>query len=182
MELIHTFIKDLVIIKPIVHKDNRGWFIESYNTEKFKHLNLFNNFIQDNHSLSLSKGVLRGLHFQNNPRPQTKLVRCTQGKIYDVAVDLRRSSPTYLKWFGIELSEYNHLMLFLPQGFAHGFLTLEDNCQVQYKVDNLYDKSLDRSINYNDLNIGIDWPLKEVIVSEKDMNAPFLKNSDHNFK
>jgi dTDP-4-dehydrorhamnose 3,5-epimerase len=182
MEVIKTFIEDLVVIKPIVHQDNRGWFVESYNNEKFEKLNLKISFLQDNHSLSLSKGIIRGLHFQNNPKPQTKLVRCTQGKIYDVAVDLRKSSPTYLKWFGIELSKDNFFMLLIPHGFAHGFLTLEDNCEVQYKVDNFYDKSLDRSIHYKDPTLGINWPLKEVILSDKDMNAPLLKDSDFNFK
>jgi dTDP-4-dehydrorhamnose 3,5-epimerase len=182
MEVIETFINDLLVIKTIVHQDNRGWFLESYNSDKFDKLNLKITFLQDNHSLSLSKGVLRGLHFQNNPKPQTKLVRCTQGKIFDVAVDLRQSSPTYLKWFGIELSKDNHLMLLIPHGFAHGFLTLEDNCEVQYKVDNFYDKSLDRSIHYNDPILDINWPLKDVILSDKDMNAPLLKDSDFNFK
>jgi dTDP-4-dehydrorhamnose 3,5-epimerase len=182
MEVMKTFIDDLVVIKPIVHQDDRGWFIESYNYEKFEKQNLKISFLQDNHSLSLSKGVLRGLHFQNNPKPQTKLVRCTQGKIYDVAVDLRKSSPTYQKWFGIELSNDNHLMLLIPQGFAHGFLTLDDNCEVQYKVDNFYDKSLDRSIHYKDPILGINWPLTDVILSDKDLNAPLLKDSDFNFK
>jgi dTDP-4-dehydrorhamnose reductase/dTDP-4-dehydrorhamnose 3,5-epimerase len=172
----------LVIIEPSVFRDHRGWFVESYSIEKFEKLNLKVSFLQDNHSLSLSKGVLRGLHFQNNPKPQAKLVRCTHGKIYDVAVDLRKSSPTYLKWFGIELTKDNHLMLLIPHGFAHGFLTLEDNCEVQYKVDNYYDKSLDHSIHYKDPILGINWPLKDVILSDKDMNAPLLKDSDFNFR
>jgi dTDP-4-dehydrorhamnose 3,5-epimerase len=125
--------------------------------------------------------VLFRSNFQNSPFAQTKLVRCTKGKIWDVAVDLRKSSPTYLKWFGIELSEENHLMLLVPKGFAHGFITLENNCEVQYKVDNTYDKSSDRSIRFDDISIGINWPTNDVMLSEKDKNAPLLKDSDVNF-
>lgn len=181
MNFIKTDIKDLLIIEPNVFGDNRGWFSETYNIENFKKKGIEITFIQDNHSYSAAKGVLRGLHFQNNPKAQTKLVRCTKGRIWDVAVDLRRNSPTYLKWFGLELSAENHKMLLIPQGFAHGFVTLEDNCEVQYKVDELYSKSLDRSIKYDDPQIGIDWPIDDVILSEKDKNAPSLKDSDVNF-
>jgi len=182
MTIIKTEIKGILIIEPQVFSDDRGWFSESYNEKKFHEKGIHIQFKQDNHSLSKLKGVLRGLHFQNNPYPQTKLVRCTKGKIWDVAVDLRKSSSTYLKWFGIELSEYNHKMLFIPCGFAHGFLTLEDNTEVQYKVDNFYNASLDRSIHYNDPQINIDWPIIEMTLSEKDKNALLLKDSDVNFK
>jgi len=181
MNFIKTDIKDLLIIEPNVFGDNRGWFSETYNIENFKKEDIEITFIQDNHSYSAAKGVLRGLHFQNNPKAQTKLVRCTKGRIWDVAVDLRRNSPTYLKWFGLELSAENHKMLLIPKGFAHGFVTLENNCEVQYKVDELYDKSLDRSIKYDDPQTGIDWPIDDVILSEKDKNAPLLKDSDVNF-
>lgn len=181
MKFIQTEIKDLVLVEPNVFGDNRGWFSESYNEKIFKENGINISFVQDNHSFSSQKGVLRGIHFQNNPYPQTKLVRCTKGRIWDVAVDLRKSSPTYLKWFGIELSADNHKMLLVPQGFGHGFVTLEDNCEVQYKVDNVYDKASDRSIKYNDPQIGIEWPMTDVMLSDKDKNASLLKDSDVNF-
>lgn len=182
MKVIETEIKDLLVIEPKVFGDHRGWFTESYNEEAFKHNGINIIFRQDNHSFSKQKGVLRGLHFQNDPAAQTKLVRCTRGKIWDVAVDLRKSSPTYLKWFGVKLTSENHKMLFIPQGFAHGFVTLEENSEVQYKVDNFYNPNTDRSIRYDDPDIGIEWPLEDVILSEKDLNAPYLKDSDVNFK
>jgi dTDP-4-dehydrorhamnose 3,5-epimerase len=181
MTITKTEIEGLLIIESKVFSDDRGWFIESYNYKVFTETGIHIKFNQDNHSLSRQKGVLRGLHFQNEPYPQSKLVRCTKGKIWDVAVDLRKSSPTYLKWFGIELSEDNHKMLFIPHGFAHGFLTLEENTEVQYKVDNFYNASLDRSIHYADPQININWTVKKVILSEKDKNAPQLKDSDINF-
>lgn len=181
MKFIKTEIKDLLVVEPNVFGDNRGWFSESYNQQVFKDNGIDITFVQDNHSFSAQKGVLRGIHFQNQPYPQTKLVRCTKGRIWDVAVDLRKSSPTYLKWFGIELTAENHKMLLVPQGFGHGFVTLEENCEVQYKVDNVYDKASDRSIKYNDPQINIDWPIKDVILSEKDIKAPYLKDSDVNF-
>ena len=181
MKIIKTDVNDLIVIEPNVFGDNRGWFSESYNQEIFKQNKIDITFIQDNHSFSAQKGVLRGLHFQNNPKAQTKLVRCTKGSIWDVAVDLRKSSSTYLKWFGIELTAENHKMLLVPKGFAHGFITLEDNCEVQYKVDNIYDKPSDRSIMYNDPEIGIVWPKIDPVLSDKDKNAPKLKDSDVNF-
>lgn len=182
MTIIKTDIEGLFIIEPILLYDDRGWFSETFNERVLKDLGIVSNFKQDNHSLSKKKGILRGLHFQMKPYPQTKLVRCTKGKIWDVAVDLRESSPTYLKWFGIELSENNHKMLLIPHGFAHGFVTLDDYTEVQYKVDNFYNASLDRSIYFEDPQINIKWPLKKVILSEKDKNAPLLKDSDVNFK
>lgn len=181
MKFIKTEIKDLIVIEPNLFGDHRGWFSESYNADVFKQNDIHIVFIQDNHSFSAQKGVLRGLHFQNNPKAQTKLVRCTKGRIWDVAVDLRKNSPTYLKWYGIELTADNHKMLLVPKGFAHGFVTLEDNTEVQYKVDNLYDKLLDRSIKFDDPIIDIKWPVEEFILSEKDKLAPLLKDSDVNF-
>jgi dTDP-4-dehydrorhamnose 3,5-epimerase len=182
MTIIKTEIEGLLIIEPKVFSDERGWFSESYNEKAFIEKGIHVQFRQDNHSLSRQKGVLRGLHFQNEPQSQMKLVRCIRGKIWDVAVDLRKSSPTYLKWFGIELSEENHKMLLIPHGFAHGFVTLEENTEVQYKVDNFYNVSLDRSICYSDNQININWPIKELILSDKDKNASLLKDSDVNFK
>lgn len=182
MKIIPTDINGLLVIEPKVFADHRGWFVESFNKKVFNDNKINIDFIQDNHSYSNQKGVLRGLHFQNEPDAQTKLVRCTRGKIWDVAVDLRKSSPTYLKWFGIELSPKNHKIFLIPQGFAHGFVTLEENSEVQYKVDNFYNPNTDRSIRYNDPDISIRWPLKDVILSEKDQKAPYLKDSDVNFK
>lgn len=182
MKVIKTDIKDLLIIEPNVFGDSRGWFSETYNEKKFKDVGINIIFKQDNHSYSKQKGVLRGLHFQNEPYAQTKLVRCTRGKIYDVAVDLRKSSPTYLKWIGIELTPENHKMFLIPQGFAHGFITLEEDSEVQYKVDNLYNINTDRAIRHNDPDINVIWPLNKVILSEKDKKAPNLKDSDVNFK
>ena len=182
MKVIKTLIKDLLVIEPNVFGDNRGWFSETYNEKSFNEHGIMIKFVQDNHSYSAQKGVLRGLHFQNEPYVQTKLVRCTKGKIWDVAVDLRQSSPTYLKWFGLELDAENHKMLLIPHGCAHGFVTLEEDCEVQYKVDNNYDKNSDRSIKYNDPEINVIWPISEVILSDKDINAPLLRDSDVNFK
>lgn len=181
MKLESTNIEGLYIIEPTVYKDDRGWFSEVYNSQVLQKLGINIDFIQDNHSFSKHKGVLRGLHFQNNPVAQTKLVRCTKGRIWDVAVDLRKSSSTYLHWFGIELTSENHKMLLVPQGFAHGFVTLEDDVEVQYKVDNYYRRENDRSIKYNDPQINISWPDIEIILSEKDKNAPLLVDSDVNF-
>jgi dTDP-4-dehydrorhamnose 3,5-epimerase len=182
MELIKTEIKDLYIIETKVFEDNRGWFTESYSAKKFKNNGLDIEFIQDNHSLSKEKGVLRGLHFQLSPKAQTKLVRCTSGSIYDVAVDLREGSPTYKKWFGVELSAENKKQFLIPKGFAHGFLTLSNNAEVQYKVDEYYAPEYDRSIRFDDPKINVDWGIKDPILSEKDQKASLLKNSDCNFK
>jgi dTDP-4-dehydrorhamnose 3,5-epimerase len=178
MNIITTKIKDLYIIESKLFSDNRGWFLESYNYDIFKNHGIDITFVQDNHSFSVRKGVLRGLHFQRYPYSQTKLVRCTKGKIWDVAVDLRKSSATYLEWLGIELSAENHKMLLIPKGFAHGFITLEENSEVQYKVDNFYDKNSDGVIRFDDSDVDIKWPLKNLVLSEKDNHAPFLKDLD----
>lgn len=182
MKVVKTDIEDLFVIEPNVFGDYRGWFSETYNEKVFKTKGIDIIFKQDNHSYNKQKGVLRGLHFQNEPHAQSKLVRCTKGKIWDVAVDLRKSSSTYLKWVGIELTPNNHKMFLIPQGFAHGFITLEEDTEVQYKVDNIYNEDTDRTIKYNDPDINIIWPFSEVILSEKDKNAPNLKDSDVNFK
>ena len=132
-------------------------------------------FVQDNHSFSASKGTLRGLHYQLNPKCQAKIVRCTRGAILDVAVDIRRGSPQYKQWVAVELSEENKKQLFVPRGFAHGFLTLTDNVEVQYKADNYYAPECDGNIRYDDPEIGIDWGGSEFILSEKDRRAPLLR-------
>lgn len=181
MAIIKTFIEDLIVIEPKVFEDDRGWFMETYSFNELKECGINIVFVQDNHSLSRNKGTLRGLHFQNNPFAQTKLIRCTKGLIQDVAVDLRKGSPTYKKWFSIELSSSNKKQLLIPKGFAHGFLTLSDDVEVQYKVDEFYNKEHDRSIRYNDDEIGVEWLLKDPILSDKDKNSPFLRDSDINF-
>jgi dTDP-4-dehydrorhamnose reductase/dTDP-4-dehydrorhamnose 3,5-epimerase len=182
MNIVKTNVEDVIIIEPKVFADHRGWFTETYSKEKFKELGIDIDFIQDNHSLSAQKGTLRGLHFQLNPKAQTKLVRCTKGKILDVAVDIREGSPTYKKWIAVELSEENKKQLLVPKGFAHGFITLTDNVEVQYKVDEYYSPENDRSIRFDDPDISIDWGIDNPILSEKDLNAPMLSESDSNFK
>ncbi|MCL2197369.1 MAG: dTDP-4-dehydrorhamnose 3,5-epimerase [Defluviitaleaceae bacterium] len=183
MTIENTFIDGLKIIIPEVFGDNRGWFFESYSEKKFADKGIHIAFVQDGHSFSAKKGVLKGLHFQLYPMAQAKLVRCTQGRLLDVAVDLRSCSPTYKKWFSIELSKDNKKQLLIPRGFAHGFLALADNTEVQYKLDNLYSKEHDRSIRYDDSEINIDWGYTgELTISDKDMNAPFFADSDVDFK
>lgn len=181
MKIVKTFIDDLYIIENSRYKDNRGWFLESYKKIFFENENININFIQDNHSLSYKKGILRGLHCQIAPKEQTKLVRCVRGKIWDVAVDIRKKSKTYLKWFGVELSQKNNKMLLIPKGFLHGFLTLEDESEVLYKVDNYYSKKHDRSVNYKDESLKIQWPSKNFILSSKDQNAKKLFDQDIEF-
>lgn len=181
MESVNTEIDGLLILKPVVHGDHRGWFMESYSEPAMAALGIACAFVQDNHSYSAKKGVLRGLHFQNNPAAQNKLIRCTRGAILDVGVDLRTGSATYGKWESIELSAENKLQFYIPAGFAHGFVTLTDDVEIQYKVDRVYDAALDRSIRYNDPALGVDWGISDPILSEKDASAPFLKDSDINF-
>jgi len=181
MKITKTEIDGLVIIDPNCFGDHRGWFMETYNVAQMKENGIDVVFVQDNQSKSLIKGTIRGLHFQNNPMAQTKLVRCTKGAILDVAVDLRKKSPTFKKWFSIELTEENKKQLFIPQGFAHGFLTLSDDVEVQYKVDNFYNKRLDGSIRYDDPEIGIEWGVINPVLSDKDKTSPLLKDSDVNF-
>lgn len=182
MKITPTKIKDVLIIEPEVFTDHRGWFIETYNKTNFKEHGINIDFVQDNHSSSTKKGVLRGLHFQNEPHSQSKLVRCTRGAILDVVVDLRKSSPTYKQWVSVELTEENKKQLFIPKGFAHGFILLEDNSEFHYKVDNHYNKEHDRVIRFDDPEIGIDWGNRDPILSEKDKSAPFLKDCDINFE
>lgn len=181
MRIMETNLEGLYVIKPDVFGDHRGWFTESYSKIKFDDLGIEYDFVQDNHSYSSKAGVLRGLHFQNNPKAQTKLIRCTKGKILDVVVDLRKNSSTFLKWYSVELSDENFLQLLIPKGFAHGFLTLTDDVEVQYKVDQYYSKEHDRSIRFDDPSMGIDWGIDSPILSDKDSSAPLLVDSDINF-
>lgn len=176
MEVIETTIKDLLLIKPKVFQDNRGFFLEFYSERTFKDLGIEIKFVQDNHSFSVKKGVIRGLHFQLPPNAQTKLVRVTRGAAYDVAVDLRKNSLTYGKWQGFELTAENFNMLYVPQGFAHGFCTLEENTEVMYKNDNFYATESEAGLCWNDPTLNIDWPVKDPMLSEKDANAPFFRD------
>ena len=179
MKLIQTAIPDVVIIEPKVFTDERGWFMESFNEQNF-HKELTNlglptpnTFVQDNHSCS-DKGVLRGLHYQIAPYAQGKLVRVTRGSAFDVAVDIRKDSATYGKWIGVELSDKNHRQLWIPEGFAHGFVALEDNTHFLYKTTNYYSKECERSIRWNNESLNIDWPvtsMDELKISEKDLKA-----------
>jgi len=181
MQVIETKLSGLYILEPAVFKDDRGWFMESWSVAKMEEKGFDYQFVQDNQSFSVNKGVLRGIHFQNGDAAQAKLVRCTRGALLDVAVDLRKGSPTYKQWVAIELSAENKRQVLVPRGFGHGFLTLTDNVEFLYKVDNVYDAKADRSIRWNDPELAIDWGIKNPILKEKDAEAPFLKDSDCNF-
>jgi dTDP-4-dehydrorhamnose 3,5-epimerase len=180
MELIKTSIDGLLIIKPDVFKDERGYFFESYNKERFAKAGLMMDFVQDNESKS-DKGVLRGLHFQKPPYAQGKLVRVIKGSVMDVAVDLRKDSPTYGKWESVVLTEENKLQFWIPEGFAHGFVALEDNTIFNYKCTNVYNKESEGSIIWNDPDINIIWNIDNPILSEKDKISPLFKNFESPF-
>lgn len=181
--LVHeTALPGVYTVEPVCHGDNRGWFMETYSSVKLREQGVECNFIQDNHSYSARKGTLRGLHFQNNPKAQTKLVRCTRGRLLDVTVDIRKGSPHYRHWVAVELSADNKLQLLVPKGFAHGFLTLTDDVEIQYKVDEYYSPEYDRVIRFDDPAIGVDWGCVSPVLSEKDRNAPLLADSDCNFQ
>ena len=177
MEVIKTEIDGPVILKPRVFEDARGYFFESFSKREFDELVEKTDFVQDNESRS-SRGVVRGLHFQKPPYTQAKLVRCTRGKVLDVAVDLRKDSPTYGKHVAVELSEENHLQFYIPKGFAHGFSVLSDVAVFQYKCDNYYAPQSEGGISINDEELGIDWkiPVEERILSEKDLGHDKLSN------
>lgn len=175
MEVIETKLKGVLVLQPKVFEDARGYFFESYNRNLFLKAGLDLNFVQDNQSLS-QKGVLRGLHFQNNPHAQGKLVRVITGAVFDVAVDIRKSSPTYGQWFGMELTEENKTMMYIPEGFAHGFATLRDNTIFSYKCTNFYNKASEDCLLWNDPDIGITWNIENPLLSEKDLQGKRIKN------
>lgn len=182
MKVTSLHLQGAAILEPVVHGDNRGFFMESYNEEVMQKAGVNFQFIQDNQSLSAEVGVLRGLHYQLNPKAQTKLIRVLSGVIYDVIVDVRRSSPTFGQWVGVILSEYNKRQLLVPKGFAHGFCTLVPNTQVLYKVDEYYSPENDRGILWNDPSLGIDWPVANPVLSDKDKRHPLLKDAELNFE
>lgn len=181
MEFIKTKFEDAYIITPQVFGDARGFFLESYSQKEFGVNGIKNIFVQDNHSLSVKKGVLRGLHFQKPPFAQAKLIRVTRGKVYDVILDLRQDSETFGQWEGFELSAENFQMLFVPRGFAHSFLTLEDETEFQYRCDEFYHPEADSGIIWNDPNLKIDWPIEKPILSEKDKSLGLFKDLNSPF-
>jgi len=181
MKRIDTKLPGVAIIEPQVFGDHRGYFMETYSTKAFAEIGIDEVFVQDNQSFTAKKGTLRGIHFQNGEMAQAKLVRVTQGAVLDVAVDLRKGSPTYMQWVGVELSAENKRMLFIPRGFGHGFVTLTDDVEFCYKVDNLYSKENDRGVRFDDPQIGVDWGVKNPILSQKDTASPLLADSDCSF-
>ena len=182
MKIIETGFKGLNLIQPKIFTDQRGYFFESYKQEALHRAGIEFNPVQDNESKSVY-GVIRGLHYQLEPYAQAKLFRVVLGRIYDVAVDLRRNSPTFGKWFGVELDSENKLQLFIPEGFAHGFSVLSDIAVIHYKCNNFYNSEYERGINVFDPELNIDWKLKDVqpILSQKDRNHPFFKDAERNF-
>lgn len=175
MEIEKTAIPGVLLIKPRVFGDNRGHFFESFNQQEFSRLGIPTGFVQDNQSMSAA-GVLRGLHFQAPPHAQGKLVRVIRGSVLDVAVDIRKGSPTYGKWVSAELNEKNHKMMWIPEGMAHGFLSLEDHTIFTYKCTGFYSPEAEGSIRWNDPDIGIDWGISEPQMSAKDKDAPFFRD------
>ena len=179
-----TKIDGLILLSTHQYSDNRGFFLESWNEHEWRKIlkdngQNFSKFVQDNHSWS-TKGVLRGMHYQTNPYSQGKLIRCIKGEIFDVAIDIRLNSPSFGKWFGIYLSGENNMQLWIPTGFAHGFLTLSDEADVIYKVTEFWNKDCERSLNWKDTSIDIQWPIEKIVnsiqLSTKDKNAPFLSD------
>ena len=173
---------ELILIKPTRHKDERGFFSETYSRRRYKEFGIDMDFVQDNHSFSLEPGTLRGLHFQVPPNAQGKLVRCGKGAIFDVAVDIRKGSPTFGDWAGYELTEENGHQLYVPVGFAHGFLTLKPESEIVYKCTDYYAPQAEGSIRWDDPSIDIEWPLSEnIILNERDAIAPLLKDFETPF-
>ena len=170
-------IPDIILIKPKIFPDERGFFSESFKSSDFQKFNLPAHFVQDNFSIS-KKDVIRGLHYQKEPKAQGKLVTVFKGSVWDVAVDIRSQSPTFLKWAAAELSDENHNMLYIPPGFAHGFISLTDDVHLLYKCTNEYDPQSDAGIRWNDPDIAISWPIDNPIVSAKDAALPFLKQAE----
>lgn len=175
MTVERTFIEGLLVLKPKVFEDSRGYFFESFNQKQLEEVGIKDVFVQDNQSLS-QKGVLRGMHFQKAPYAQGKLVRVIKGAVLDVVVDIRKNSPTYGKCFSLELNEQNKIMFWIPIGFAHGFLTLQDNTVFHYKCSNYYNKESEGSLSWNDKNININWGIENPTLSEKDKTGVALKD------
>lgn len=181
MEILKTTLEGAYLIKPQVFQDERGFFMETFSKQKFDEFGITADFVQDNHAMSVTKGVLRGLHFQLGERAQAKLVRVTKGAVYDVIVDLRKDSQTYGKWESFELTADNFLMLYVPRGFAHGYCTLEDYTEFQYKCDNFYAPQSDSGLIWNDPDLKIHWPIENPILSEKDGKQQFFRDFNSPF-
>ena len=181
--MIEATLKEIILlIKPCRFSDQRGFFAETYNRKKYLEMGIDIEFVQDNHSRSRDVGTLRGLHFQAPPHTQSKLVRCGSGAIFDVAVDIRRGSPTYGQWLGFELSAENGHQMYVPIGFAHGFVTLEPDSELVYKCSDYYAPETERALRWDDMDIGIEWPLQgNPTLSEKDATAPLLKDFESPF-
>ncbi|CAM4490523.1 dTDP-4-dehydrorhamnose 3,5-epimerase [Paenibacillus macerans] len=178
MKITPLKLEGAVLLDPVVHGDHRGFFMESYNDAVLQKLGISSSFVQDNQSLSVEPGVLRGLHYQLNPKAQAKLIRVLSGVVYDVILDIRRDSRTFGQWVAVILSEYNKRQLLVPKGFAHGFCTLVPNTQVLYKVDEYYSPEHDRGILWNDPALNIDWPVNDPLLSEKDKNHPIFSMAE----
>lgn len=185
MKVIETEIPGVLVIETDVFGDHRGYFSETYSKPKYEKMGITCEFVQDNMSFSAQEGTVRGLHWQNPPYAQAKLVSCTKGTVIDVAVDIRKGSPTYGKWVSCELSADNHRQFFIPQGFAHGFLTLTPDVEFRYKVDNVYNKESEGAIRYDDPTVAVDWGKlldgREAILSDKDKIAPALEEANNHF-
>ena len=175
MNVTLTKLQGVLILEPKVFGDARGWFMETWSARKFQAAGLTMEFVQDNQSYSAQRGTLRGLHYQTAPFAQLKLVRCTRGKLLDVAVDIREDSETFKEWVAVELTAENKKQLLIPRGFAHGFLTLTDDVEIQYKADNFYAPDCDGNIRWDDPEIKIDWPFAPTILADKDAKAPTLR-------
>ena len=182
---IETKLPGVFILEPQVFGDHRGWFMESWSQKNLDDVGIHVNLVQDNQSYTAHKGTLRGIHYQQNPMAQAKLVRVVRGAVIDFAIDIRKGSPTYAQWISVELTAENKRQFFIPRGFGHAFLTITDDVEFCYKCDNLYSKECDRNIRWNDPEIGIDWSVfgldGEPVLSDKDAIAPFLKDSDCNY-
>ncbi|MBS1763556.1 MAG: dTDP-4-dehydrorhamnose 3,5-epimerase [Bacteroidetes bacterium] len=176
MQIVEQALNGLCVLKTNVYKDNRGYFLESYHQDKMKTVGIEKTFMQDNFSLS-ANNVLRGLHFQNPPYAQGKLVKVVSGAVLDVAVDIRPQSPTFGKNFTIQLNQDEHLMLWIPEGFAHGFVSLADNTLFYYKCSNIYNQQMESGIRYDDPDLNINWGVKNPVLSEKDLLLPYFKNA-----
>ncbi|MFC5447333.1 dTDP-4-dehydrorhamnose 3,5-epimerase [Paenibacillus aestuarii] len=181
MKVITTKLPEVVVLEPKAYGDHRGFFMESYNRQLLAQFGIHHEFVQDNHSLSVEAGTLRGLHYQLAPKAQTKLVRVLAGAVYDVVVDVRQGSPRFGQWVGVILSAENKRQILVPQGFAHGICTLVANTELMYKVDQYYSPEHDRGILWNDPELAIDWPVSAPVLSDKDRQQPPLRQAELNF-
>ena len=182
MKFTQTELPGVYVVEPQVFGDHRGFFMESWSKRAFEEAGLFYDFVQDNHSSSVAKGTLRGIHFQRGDKAQAKLVRCIKGAVLDVAADLRPSSAAYKKWVAVELSAENKRQLLIPRGFGHGFLTLTDDVEFLYKADNFYAPEADGGIRWDDPDLGVDWGVEAPILSEKDSRSSYLKDAVTGFE